>query len=93
MVDPARVPGQHCLFVSGNDPAARETVARALGDWFGWPRERVIDLGDIGTARGTEMVLPLWIRLMGAFGSADFNFAIARATPSAPAREPIPTAR
>ena len=38
----------------------------------------VIDLGDITTARGTEMLLPIWLRLMGALGTPDFNFKIVR---------------
>ena len=38
----------------------------------------VIDLGDIETARGTEMLLPIWLRLMGALGTAQFNFKIVR---------------
>ena len=37
---------------------------------------RVIDLGDITTARGTEMYLPLWVRLWGALHTADFNIKI-----------------
>jgi hypothetical protein len=38
----------------------------------------VIDLGDISTARGAEMVLPLWLRLMGALNTPFFNFKIVR---------------
>ena len=44
-------------------------------------RENIIDLGDITTARGTEMWLPLWVRLYGAVGSPDFNLQINRAAP------------
>jgi hypothetical protein len=43
---------------------------------LGW--RNVIDLGDITTARGPEMVLPLWLRLMGAFKSPIMNFHVAR---------------
>ena len=32
--------------------------------------------GDLSTARGTEMLLPIWLRLMGALGTAEFNFHI-----------------
>ena len=46
MVDPSRVPGQHSIFVAGNDDAAKETVAGLLQQ-FGWPAESVLDLGDI----------------------------------------------
>src|SRR5690606_25130100 len=61
MVDPSRIPGDHDLFVSGNDPDARAQVTRLLKEAFGW--KTVIDLGDLSTARGTEMLLPLWVRL------------------------------
>jgi predicted dinucleotide-binding enzyme len=78
MVDPARIPGEHNAFVCGNDAAAKAAATEFLAS-FGWPREAIIDLGDIGASRGTEMVLPLWLRLMQAFGHADFNFAVQRA--------------
>ncbi|GGO93953.1 NADPH-dependent F420 reductase [Wenjunlia tyrosinilytica] len=78
MVDPARIPGEHDVFVCGNDAGAREAAVEMLLS-FGWPRQAIIDLGDITGARGTEMVLPLWLRLMGVHGHADFNFHIDRA--------------
>jgi predicted dinucleotide-binding enzyme len=77
MVDPSRVPGEHDLFVSGDDAGAKATVTAFLKREFGW--KHVIDLGDITTARGTEMVLPLWVRLYGAFQSPFFNFHVVRA--------------
>jgi predicted dinucleotide-binding enzyme len=83
MVDPRRVPGDHVIFLSGNDAAAKQSVARLLDEWFGWQTHNVVDLGDITTARGTEMMLPLWIRLMAALGSADFNFNLVRSQPRA----------
>ena len=77
MVDPASVAGgNHDLFVSGNDAAAKERVTALLEEWFGW--KSVIDLGDITTARGTEMLLPIWVRLWGALGTPMFNFKISR---------------
>ncbi len=76
MADPARVKGTHHVFVSGNDAAAKDQVKALLAS-FGW--RDIIDLGDITTARGTEQMLPIWIRLWGALGTADFNFAIVRA--------------
>lgn len=78
MVDPTRVPGQHTVFVSGNDDAAKRSVTGLLTE-FGWSPVSIIDLGDISTARGTEMLLPLWLRLYGALGHTDFNFHIQRA--------------
>lgn len=77
MVDPARVPGDHAVFVCGNHDEAKAEVIELLGD-FGWPRERVIDLGDISAARGTEMYLALWLRMMAALGTPQFNIAIQR---------------
>jgi hypothetical protein len=38
----------------------------------------VIDLGGIETARGTEMLLPIWLQLMGTLGTPRFNFKIVR---------------
>jgi predicted dinucleotide-binding enzyme len=64
MVDPARVPGEHAVFVSGDDDSAKRVVTALLGG-FGWPEERIINLGGISTARGTEMYLPLWLSLYG----------------------------
>ncbi len=76
MVDPSLVNGDHDVFVSGNDPDAKTTVTRILKDWFGW--KSVIDLGDIKTARGVEMLLPFWITLRGQLQTGTFNFKIAR---------------
>jgi hypothetical protein len=76
MVDPARIPGEHAVFVSGNDAAAKTRVKQLLTEWFGW--KQVIDLGDISTSRGTESYLPLWIRLWGALGTPDFNVQIVK---------------
>jgi predicted dinucleotide-binding enzyme len=82
MVDPSRVAGAHDVFVSGDDTDAKKQVTELLAS-FGWPAASVIDLGDITTARGTEMLLPIWLRLWGALGHADFNFHIAGARTSA----------
>jgi predicted dinucleotide-binding enzyme len=76
MVDPARVAGgDHSVFVSGNDAAAKKAVTEILRA-FG--HRDIIDLGDITTARGAEMMLPIWLRLWGALGTGQFNFKIAR---------------
>jgi predicted dinucleotide-binding enzyme len=62
MVDPSLVAGgDHHVFVSGNDQRAKADVTRILKDWFGW--KNVLDLGDITSARGAEMLLSLWLRL------------------------------
>jgi len=75
MVAPDKVPGEHQLFVAGADAEAKSQVAALLGE-FGWPAERVLDLGGIDAARGMEMLMPFWMRLMRHFGHADFNYSI-----------------
>ncbi|HEX8701285.1 MAG TPA: NAD(P)-binding domain-containing protein [Myxococcaceae bacterium] len=77
MVDASKVNGgDHDMFVSGNDAAAKATVGEFLKTQFGW--KHVHDLGDITTARGTESYLPLWIRLWGALKTPHFNVKIVR---------------
>jgi predicted dinucleotide-binding enzyme len=78
MVNPALVPGDHNVFLSGNDTDARKQVAAFLNEWFGWKPENILDLGDITTARGVEMLLPLWIRLYGALQTPMFNFKVVK---------------
>ncbi|GAA2745528.1 NAD(P)-binding domain-containing protein [Terrabacter aerolatus] len=75
MVDPTTLGEASTVFVSGNDATAKATVTELLTS-FG--HTDVIDLGDISTARGTEMLLPVWLRLMGALGTSAFNFKIVR---------------
>ena len=76
MVDPAQLAGgDHTVFVSGDDPEAKAAVTDLLRS-FGWTD--IIDLGDITTARGAEMVLPVWLRLFGALQKPVFNFKIVR---------------
>jgi 8-hydroxy-5-deazaflavin:NADPH oxidoreductase len=75
MVDPAAVPGYHNVFVSGDDAAAKGTVADLLGQ-FGWPRAAVIDLGDIKSARGAEALVLFWVFLRGALGGNQFNLGV-----------------
>lgn len=77
MVDPrALADGDHHVFVSGNDGEAKKQVSDLLVSCFGW--KHVIDLGDITTARGPEMYLPLWLRLWGAVQAPMFNIKIVR---------------
>ncbi|AUG81531.1 NADP oxidoreductase [Kitasatospora sp. MMS16-BH015] len=78
MVDPGRVPGEHNLFVAGNDPVAKAQVTAVL-EQFGWPAGSVLDLGGVEAARGLEMLMPFWLRMMGQLGHADFNYQIRRA--------------
>ena len=79
MTDPRQLTEPTAMFVSGNDQEAKDWVHRELLErWFGW--EQVLDLGDITAARGQEMWMPLWLRLMGAAGTAAFNLRIVAST-------------
>jgi predicted dinucleotide-binding enzyme len=75
MVDPTKVPGEHDVFVCGEDADAKRQVAELL-EGFGWPASRIRDLGGIASARGTEMYFALWIRLWGTLGTGYFNVAV-----------------
>jgi len=76
MVDPKQLAGaDHTVLVCGDDAEAKAKVTELLHS-FGWTD--IIDLGDITTACGTEMVLPIWLRLFGALQKPVFNFKIVR---------------
>lgn len=75
MVDPKSLGESSTIFVSGDDAVAKATVVELL-ESFG--HDDVIDLGPLETARGTEMILPVWLRLMGALGTGAFNFKVVR---------------
>jgi predicted dinucleotide-binding enzyme len=76
MVDPAQLAGgEHTVFVCGDDAEAKGTVSELLRS-MGWTD--IIDLGDISTARGTEMLMPIWLRLFGALQKPIFNFKVVR---------------
>jgi len=78
MVNPSLVNGgDHTIFLSGNDSDAKGTVLSLLTS-FGWNAENVIDLGDITSARGTEQILPVWIRLFGKLQTPMFQFKIVK---------------
>jgi predicted dinucleotide-binding enzyme len=73
MVNPGFLKDPGNLFVCGNDSGAKKEVESLLHS-FGW--EKIIDLGDISAARGTEQLLPVWVRLMGKLETPMFNFSI-----------------
>lgn len=76
MVGPGQLAGaDHTIFLSGNDPAAKAKVADLLRS-FGW--KDILDLGDITTARGPEMYLPIWLRMLGAVRTPMFNVKVVR---------------
>jgi 8-hydroxy-5-deazaflavin:NADPH oxidoreductase len=78
MVDPGRVPGDHVVFVAGDDASAKKTVTDLLGE-FGWGSGRVVDLGGLRGARGAEMFVLLWWSMTQAFGTYDLNISVDRA--------------
>lgn len=73
MVDPSIVPGDHVVFLSGNDEAAKAKVREFLA-LLGWREVQMIDLGGIETAVMTEMMMPVWLGLMAARGGHDFHY-------------------
>lgn len=75
MAHPELLPEPTTVFLAGDDQAAKDVVRGLLGE-FGWTD--VLDLGGIASARGLEMWLPLWLRLMGSLGTAAFNLRIVR---------------
>lgn len=76
MVTPGLVPGDHDLFISGNDAVAKEVV-RGIAQDFGWTS--FADLGDLVGARAQEAVLPVWVRLWMAGGTPLVNLKVVRA--------------
>lgn len=75
MVDAKKSGGDPTMFVSGNSSEAKSEVMAILNQ-FNWTD--IIDLGDITTARGTEMLLPIWLRTWMATGNGHFAFKIVR---------------
>ncbi|MGO4257145.1 NADPH-dependent F420 reductase [Marmoricola sp. RAF53] len=75
MVDPARLGAETTIFVAGDDEGARGVVRTLLGE-LGW--SDVVEFTSLDAARGLEMWLPLWVRLMGTLGTADFNLKLIR---------------
>jgi 8-hydroxy-5-deazaflavin:NADPH oxidoreductase len=76
MVDPGRVgQGDTTMFVASDHAEARAVVAGLLRELGG---RDVVEFEELSAARGMEMWLPLWIRLMMRFGTADFNLKLVR---------------
>ena len=73
MLDPGRLSASWAVFPSAYQAVAKQVVAGLLAS-FGW--EQIIDLGGIATARGVEMLMPMWLQVMGVNGGPEFNWAI-----------------
>jgi predicted dinucleotide-binding enzyme len=77
MVAPGSLGESTNAFVCGNDDAAKAQVIELL-ETFGWLSGDIVDLGDISAARGAELYVALWMRLMGALGTPAFNIRLVR---------------
>lgn len=76
MVNPKGLAGgDHTVFLSGNDAAAKSQVTELLRG-LGW--SDILDLGDISTARGPEMYMAFWLRLWGATRTPNVNIKVQR---------------
>ena len=75
MVRPGLLPEGTTVFVSGDDPDAKEVVTGLL---HSLGHTDVLDLGGLATARGTVMYLALGVRAMGALGTPLFNIRVVR---------------
>lgn len=76
MVNPALINNaDHTNFICGNDTSAKLQVKMLLNE-FGWKNENILDLGDITCARGTEAILPVWLRIWGATNNGAFNLKV-----------------
>lgn len=67
MVQPSLIPSEPDLLIAGNSAEAKAKVTALARNEFGWTS--IIDLGDISGARGTEHLMPLWLRLFMTGGS------------------------
>ena len=76
MVNPNMIgAGDHTNFICGNDADAKAKVKSLLNE-FGWKNESILDLGDISSSRGTEAILPVWLRIWGATQNGAFNLKV-----------------
>jgi len=82
MAQPALVPGDHTVFLSGDDAEAKEVVAGLLRG-FGWRDAQILDLGGLPTARAAEQFVLFWIHIYGALGegAGQFNIAVHQGAP------------
>lgn len=77
MLDPGQLAGgNHTMFLAGDDADARAVVRRLLEE-AGWTD--LIEFDTLSAARGMEMWLPMWVRLMQQLGHGDFNIKVVRA--------------
>ena len=79
MINPSILAGDHLVFLSGDNAEAKAEV-RGLLHEFGWKDHNIMDLGSVVTARGPEMIMPLWLSLWGVIGNTPFNVGVVKAS-------------
>ncbi|MEO7352272.1 MAG: NAD(P)-binding domain-containing protein [Marmoricola sp.] len=76
MVNPASIgDGDTTVFAAGDEPEARQRVVGLLRE-LGW--KDIVELDGLHNARGLEMWMALWVRLMRTLGTAEFNLKLVR---------------
>ncbi|MFJ3205614.1 NADPH-dependent F420 reductase [Streptomyces sp. NPDC086989] len=77
MTSPATLSQPPTVFLSGEDPQAKQAVRELLAD-LGWHQEWIADLGGIRTARATEAAILFVPHIIRASGFTPFAISIAR---------------
>ncbi|MFD8895856.1 NADPH-dependent F420 reductase [Streptomyces sp. NPDC059566] len=77
MTAPATLAEAPTVFLSGEDPRAKQTVGELLTD-LGWHKEWITDLGGIRTARATEAAILFVPHVIRSIGFTPFAISIAR---------------
>ncbi|MFJ8563800.1 NADPH-dependent F420 reductase [Streptomyces sp. NPDC093514] len=77
MTAPATLAEAPTVFLSGEDPQAKQTVGELLTD-LGWHKEWITDLGGIRTARATEAAILFVPHVIRSIGFTPFAISIAR---------------
>ncbi|MFE7509965.1 NADPH-dependent F420 reductase [Streptomyces sp. NPDC057540] len=77
MTAPAMLTQTPTVFLSGEDPQAKQTVRELLGD-LGWHHEWITDLGGIRTARATEAAILFVPHVIRSSGFTPFALSITR---------------
>lgn len=75
MAHPEQLSDPGTVFLSGDDPLAKQAVTELLRELG---HTDIVDLGDVSTARGVEWMMPAWLRVMGAVGTPLFNWKVVR---------------
>ena len=76
MVAPSLVgDGGTTVFAASDDEEARRLVVGLMGE-LGW--RDIFEFDQLSAARGLEMWMALWVRLVRPIGSPDFNIALVR---------------